>query len=101
IAYIQYSNTPGAINNKINSWINGNYNAPGGHNVEGGKDAATFIDYMKETEDPRLPVMSVVWEPKSDGSYTANNDIDVQRGMVSGSLNTRPTDFDSYSEPSP
>lgn len=101
IAYIQYSTTPGSINDKINGWINGNYNAPGGDNVEGGKYAATFIDYMKETEDPRLPVMSVVWEPKGDGSYTANNDIDVQRGMVSGSINTRPTDFDTYSEPSP
>lgn len=101
IAYIQYSNTPGAINEKIQGWINGNYNTPGGDNVEGGKYAATFINYMKETRDPRLPVMSVVWEPNGDGTYTANNDIDVQRGMVSGSLNTRPTDFDTYSEPSP
>lgn len=101
IAYIQYATTPGAINNKINGWINGNYNSPGGDNVEGGKYAATFINYMKETRDPRLPVMSVVWEPNGDGTYTANNDIDVQRGIVSGSINTRPTDFDTYSEPSP
>ncbi|WP_353184698.1 SusD/RagB family nutrient-binding outer membrane lipoprotein [Parapedobacter lycopersici] len=101
IAYIQYSNTPGAINVKINSWINGNYNTAGGDNVEGGKYAATFIDYMKAANDPRLPVMSIVWEPNGDGTYTANNDISVQRGMVSGSLNTRPADFDTYSEPSP
>ena len=101
IAFIQYSNTPGAINEKMNSWINGNYNTPGDDNVEGGKYAATFINFMKETNDPRLPVMSVVWEKNSDGSYTANNSMDVQRGMVSGSLNTRPDDFDTYSEPSP
>jgi len=101
IAYIQYSTTPGSINNKINTYINGDWNSPGGDNVEGGKYAATFINHMKETEDPRLPVMSVVWEPNGDGTYTANNDIDVQRGMVSASLNTRPADFDTYSEPSP
>lgn len=101
VAYIQYANTAGAINSKINGWINGNYNTPGGDNVEGGKYAATFINHMKETNDPRLPVMSIVWEPNGDGTYTANNDVDIQRGMISGSLNTRPDDFDTYSEPSP
>ena len=82
--------------------LNGNYISPGGDNVEGGKYAATFIDYLKNTKDPRLAVISVVWVPTSPGAttYTADNSFDIQKGMVSGSLNTKPTDFDTYSEPS-
>ena len=43
IAKIDYANVAGSLNNKINGWINGNYNKPGGDNVEGGKYAATLI----------------------------------------------------------
>jgi hypothetical protein len=100
IAKIQYANTTGNINPKINLYINGNYASPGGDNVEGGKYAATFIDRLKATSDPRLPVMSIVWKQSTNG-YVADNTPSVQKGMVSGSLNTRPADFDTYSEPSP
>lgn len=100
-AYIAYSNVPGSLNEKIRGWINGNYNTQGGDNVEGGKYAATFINHMKDTEDPRLAVMSVVWVQDSEGKYHADSSMDTQRGMISGSLNTRPVDFDTYSEPSP
>lgn len=100
IAYIGYSTTPGSINNKINGYVNGDYNAPGGDNVEGGKYAATFINHLKQTADPRLPALSVVWVKNPDGTYRADNTIAVQRGMVSGSLNSYPSDFETYSEPS-
>ncbi|SEB12069.1 SusD/RagB family nutrient-binding outer membrane lipoprotein [Pedobacter hartonius] len=99
IAKIIYANTTGNINAKTQGLVNGDYASPGGDNVEGGKYAATFIDRMKTTNDPRLPVVSVVWQP-SGATYSANNTPAVQRGMVSASLNTRPTDFDTYSEPS-
>ncbi|MBL7698081.1 MAG: SusD/RagB family nutrient-binding outer membrane lipoprotein [Chitinophagaceae bacterium] len=104
IAKISYANVSGGMNLKIqNSFLNGNYLNPQDiDNVEGGKYAATFINELKETNDPRLPVMSVVWQkPSGATAYVANNDPDVQRGMVSGSLNTKPVDFDTYSEPSP
>ncbi|CAM4156350.1 Starch-binding associating with outer membrane [Pedobacter westerhofensis] len=99
IAKISYANTTGNVNTKTQGLQNGDYVSPGGDNVEGGKFAATFIDRLKSTNDPRLAVVSVVWQP-SGSSYVANNTPSVQRGMVSGSLNTRPADFDTYSEPS-
>ena len=45
----------------------------------------------------------MVWVPPSPGAttYTADTSFAVQRGMISGSLNTKPVDFDTYSEPSP
>ena len=100
IAKIDYANVAGSLNNKINGWINGNYNKPGGDNVEGGKYAATFINHLKNTKDPRLATISVIWVPTGDGGYKADTTMSAQRGMISGSINTRPLDFDDYSEPS-
>lgn len=99
IAYVKYANITGQMNPRVNSMISGDYASPGGDNVEGGKWTAKFIDHLKNTQDPRLPILSVVWVP-SGTSYTANNTPAVQRGMVSGSINTKPGDFDTYSEPS-
>lgn len=99
IAYIKYANITGQMNPRVNSMIAGDYASPGGDNVEGGKWSATFINQLKNTQDPRLPVLSVVWVP-SGSSYTANNTPAAQKGMVSGSINTKPGDFDTYSEPS-
>ncbi len=99
IAYIKYANVSGQTNPRVQFMFDGNYNSPGGDNVEGGKWSATFIDYLKSTSDPRLPVVSVVWVP-SGTTYVANNTPATQRGMVSGSINTKPSDFDTYSEPS-
>lgn len=104
IAKISYANVTGGMNPKIQtSFLNGNYLNPQDiDNVEGGKYAATFIDKLKGTNDPRLPVMSVVWQkPNGATAFVANNDPAIQRGMISGSLNTKPVDFDTYSEPSP
>lgn len=99
IAYIKYANITGQMNPRVSSMISGDYASPGGDNVEGGKWSATFIDQLKNTQDPRLPVLSVVWVPTGT-SYTANNTPAAQRGMISGSINTKPGDFDTYSEPS-
>ena len=99
IAYIKYANVTGQMNPRVNTYIVGDFTSPGGDNVEGSKWAGKFIDHLKNTSDPRLPVISVVWVP-SGGSYTPNNTPALQRGMVNGSINTRPTDFDTYSEPS-
>jgi hypothetical protein len=99
IAYIKYANITGQMNPRVAGMISGDYASPGGDNVEGGKWAATFINYLKNTQDPRLPVISVVWVP-SGGSYIANNTPASQRGMLNGSINSKPTDFDTYSEPS-
>ncbi|MFD2599603.1 SusD/RagB family nutrient-binding outer membrane lipoprotein [Sphingobacterium corticis] len=101
IAYIGYATTPGSINTKIQyEFLNGNYISPGGDNVEGGKYAATFINHLKSTADPRLPVLSVVWVKNADGTYRADNTAATQKGMINGSLNTYPSDFETYSEPS-
>lgn len=100
IAKIDYANVSGGQNPQVRAMLDGNYISAGGDNVEGGKYAATFIDYLKNTQDPRLPVISVVWVPSSSG-FNADNSVSIQKGMVSGSLNTKPTDFDTYSEPSP
>ncbi|MEJ7828856.1 MAG: SusD/RagB family nutrient-binding outer membrane lipoprotein [Segetibacter sp.] len=104
IARIPYANASGGMNLKIQiSYLNGNYiNPQDDDNVEGGKYAATFINKLKSTNDPRLPVMSVVWvKPAGATAYTADNNPAIQKGMISGSLNTRPVDFATYSEPSP
>lgn len=100
IAYLKYANATGQMNPKVNEMINGDFSAPGGDNVEGSKWAAKFIDHLKNTSDPRLPVISVVWVPAGGSTYTPNNTPATQKGMVSGSINTRPSDFDTYSEPS-
>lgn len=99
IAYIKYANVTGQMNPRVTGMIAGDYASPGGDNVEGGKFAATFINYLKNTQDPRLPVISVVWVP-SGTSYVANNTPASQKGMLNGSINSKPTDFDTYSEPS-
>jgi len=103
LAKIDYADAPNSQNPQVLDLRNGNYISPGGDNVEGGKYAATFIDHLKGTRDPRLAIISVVWVPTSPGAttYTADTSFAVQRGMVSGSLNTKPLDFDTYSEPSP
>lgn len=105
IAYIKYADVTGQMNPRVaragsSSLINGDYASPGGDNVEGSKWAAKFINHLKTTNDPRLPVLSVVWVPAGGNTYTPNNTPTVQKGMVNGSINTRPTDFDTYSEPS-
>jgi hypothetical protein len=102
IAKITYANVTNGANEKMRGYLNGNYlNPQDEDNVEGGKYAATFINYLKKTADPRLPVISVVWvKPTGASAYVADNTPSLQKGMISGSLNTKPLDFNTYSEPS-
>lgn len=100
IAFLKYANVTNQMNLRVNGMINGDFASPGGDNVEGSKWAAKFIDHLKATQDPRLPVVSVVWVPAGGSSYTANNIPATQKGMINGSINSRPADFDTYSEPS-
>jgi hypothetical protein len=99
IAYIKYANVTGQFNPRSVTMISGDFASPGGDNVEGSKWSGKFIDHLKNTSDPRLKVLSVVWVP-SGGTYVPNNTPAAQRGMVNGSINTKPGDFDTYSEPS-
>ena len=102
MAKITYANVTNGMNNKVRSYLNGNYlNPQDEDNVEGGKYAAYFINKLKASADPRLPVISVVWvKPTGATAYIADNTPALQRGMASGTLNTKPVDFGTYSEPS-
>lgn len=70
-------------------------------NVEGGKLAKTFIDYLKNTGDPRLNVFSVLWVQSPTGEYVADTATALQQGMPNAAFNSKPADFASYSEPNP
>lgn len=81
--------------------LNGDYIDPQSvENVEGGKLAETFIDHLKNTDDPRLNVISVVWV-ETGSVYVADTTTALQKGMPNGVFNNRPDDFATYSEPNP
>ena len=103
IAYVQYADVRDQYNPKANAWITGNFMEFGGDNMEGGKLAATFVNHMKNTRDPRIYVLSVVWVPQGTApeTYLPDTSMAAQRGMINGSLSGFPPDFDTYSDPSP
>ena len=70
-------------------------------NVEGGKYAKTFIDHLKNTKDPRLNVISVLWVKNAAGRYVADTATALQKGMPNAAFNSKPADFATYSEPNP
>lgn len=85
-----------------NGLMNTDYVSPGGDNVEGGKFAKTLIDHLKNTKDPRLNVISIVWVPNASGSgFTADTTTALQKGMPNAAFNNQPGDFNTYSEPNP
>lgn len=82
--------------------MNGDYIDPQSvENVEGGKYAKTFIDHLKDTGDPRLNAISVVWVDNGSGLYVADTTTAIQKGMQNAEFNNRPADFPTYSEPHP
>ncbi|WP_159466872.1 SusD/RagB family nutrient-binding outer membrane lipoprotein [Dyadobacter sp. 3J3] len=100
IAYVDGNIT--ASRNFIASGLIGtDYVAPGGDNVEGGKFAKTFIDYLKTSKDPRLNVVSIVWTTTDNKTFTADTTTALQKGMQNAAFNSLPADFNSYSEPNP
>ncbi|WP_134089270.1 SusD/RagB family nutrient-binding outer membrane lipoprotein [Olivibacter sp. XZL3] len=70
-------------------------------NIEGGKLAKTFIDHLKNTEDPRLNAIAVVWVRNATGTYVADTSSAIQKGMPNAAFNSFPADFATYSEPNP
>lgn len=64
-------------------------------NTEGGKYQDVFINYLKNSNDPRLPVISVVWK-----NGVPDTTSTIQQGMPSN-LVSRPNNFGSLSEPNP
>ncbi|MGA0557835.1 SusD/RagB family nutrient-binding outer membrane lipoprotein [Larkinella sp. VNQ87] len=100
IAYVDGSQT--ASRNFIaNGLLSTDYITPGGDNVEGGKFAKTFIDYLKATKDPRLNVFSIVWTTTDGKSFTADTTTARQSGMPNAAFNNLPANFNSFSEPNP
>jgi hypothetical protein len=66
----------------------------------GGKLAKTLIDYLKNTKDPRLNALAVVWVLRS-GVYVADTTSTLQQGMQNGIWDAMPSAFGTYSEPNP
>lgn len=100
IAYVDGSQT--ASRNFIASGLlSTDYITPGGDNVEGGKYAKTFIDYLKTTKDPRLNVISIVWTTTDNKTFTADTTTTLQSGMPNAAYNSLPATFNSFSEPNP
>ncbi|WP_153797961.1 SusD/RagB family nutrient-binding outer membrane lipoprotein [Foetidibacter luteolus] len=80
----------------LNLW-NSDYIAQNGStNTEGGKYQEVFISYLKNNNDPRLPVISVVYN-----NGVADTTAAIQKGMASDINNVKPPDFVTYSEPNP
>ncbi|KAA9353567.1 SusD/RagB family nutrient-binding outer membrane lipoprotein [Larkinella humicola] len=100
IAYVDGSQT--ASRNFIaNGLLSTDYITPGGDNVEGGKFAKTLIDYLKNTKDPRLNVISIVWTSADGKTFTADTTTALQSGMPNAAYNNLPANFNTFSEPNP
>ncbi|HVU56317.1 MAG TPA: SusD/RagB family nutrient-binding outer membrane lipoprotein [Puia sp.] len=81
----------------LNMW-NADYIAQNGTtNPEGGKYQQKWIDSLKAHNDPRLPIISVVYTaPK-----TTDTSFALQKGMPDNLSNAIPGNFGTYSEPNP
>lgn len=98
IAKVPYVGSGQDINKNplANDLWNNDYIAQDGvTNTEGGKYQDVFINYLKANKDPRLGVISIVYNNK-----VADTSFAIQKGMSAG-LNTKPADFVTYSEPNP
>jgi hypothetical protein len=99
IAYLKYN----ANNQNPRAPWNEYGNTQDGDNANGYKWSSTFIDHLKNTKDPRLGVLSVVWKPTGTSPvvYVPDTNRAVQKGMVPGGVFGKTADFATYSEPSP
>jgi hypothetical protein len=79
-----------------NLW-NSDYIAQNGNtNTEGGKYQDVWINYLKSTNDPRLPIISIVYN-----AGVPDTSVGIQKGMPSNINNVKPANFVTYSEPNP
>ncbi|QNL50761.1 SusD/RagB family nutrient-binding outer membrane lipoprotein [Olivibacter sp. SDN3] len=70
-------------------------------NIEGGKLAETFINHLKNTNDPRLNVISVVRVRNATGTFVPDTTSSLQMGMPNARYNSFPENFATFSEPNP
>lgn len=79
------------------------YNTPQSvDNRLGGKLSKTLIDHLKNTKDPRLNALAVVWvRASSTTPYVADTTSAIQTGMQNGIWDSAPANFGTYSEPNP
>lgn len=98
-AVVRYTNGPQTYNdNPVAFELVGQEYQPGFNgerNTEYGKYSKTFIDFLKTRNDPRLPVVSIVWKGANADTTSA-----IQKGMPNGT-NGKPADFVTFSEPNP
>lgn len=106
IALINYTGS-GSVderNPKSEFMLNIDYRGSDGTspNKEGGKYAKTWIDHLQDTDDPRLPVVSIVWVPNPSGDGNVySTDPSIQLGMESGVEFGEPANLHDMSEPHP
>jgi len=103
LAAIQY--VDGGLASNRNPWANNmmssDYSSPQSvNNSLGGKLSKTLIDYLKNTRDPRLNALAVVWVGKP-GTFVADTATALQKGMQNGIWDHEAPDFGTYSEPNP
>ena len=80
------------------------FNTQDGDGAQGYKLASTFVNHLKKTKDPRIGVLLTVWKPVPGSSpkvYNPDTTSAAQAGMVPGGVFGKPSDFDTFSEPSP
>lgn len=97
IAKVSYAGSGQDINKNpmALNMLNSDYiKADGLNNTEGGKYQQAFIDSLKYNNDPRLSVISVVYQ-----SGIANSTPAVQKGLPATINGVKPADFGTYSEP--
>ncbi|HWK06056.1 MAG TPA: SusD/RagB family nutrient-binding outer membrane lipoprotein [Puia sp.] len=97
IAKISYLASGQNINKNplaLDLWNNDYIAQNGATNTEGGKYQDVWINYLQSTNDPRLPVISVVWV-----NGVADTTSSIQKGMPATIANAKPANFVTYSEP--
>jgi hypothetical protein len=72
--------------------------ANGSTNQEGGKYQDVFINYLKQTRDPRLGVVSVVY---TGGSPNVTDTTFAKQQGMPANLSAKPANFAQLSEPNP
>jgi hypothetical protein len=97
VATMKYTGTSTFNRNPVAaSLLSNDYGAANGTgNTEGGKFAKTFIDVLKNTNDPRMGAIAVVWTGGKTDTTSS-----LQQGMPNGLL-LKPDNFGSLSEPNP
>jgi hypothetical protein len=101
IAKVSYLASGQLINQNplaYNLYISDYIAANGSTNQEGGKYQDVFINYLKQTRDPRLAVVSVVY---TGGSPNVTDTTFAKQQGMPANLGAKPANFAQLSEPNP